>query len=58
MIGPGFAAGVGAQTIKIMAVVLGIVVLIAAFIGYEIAVWRECLAGHPWWYCLRIIGQS
>ena len=31
-------------------------VLIGLAIAWEIAVWRECLADHSWWYCLRVTG--
>ncbi len=59
MIGPQFAAAVGARTIKRIAAIIGIVALVVAIvagaIGYEVAVWRECLKDHPWWYCLATI---
>lgn len=56
MIGPGLRPAVGAKTVKRIAIVVGIVAVIALVAGYEIAVWRECMSDHPWWYCLRIIG--
>lgn len=55
MIGPGFAAGVGASQFKIALIVLGVVALLAVGVGYELALWRECLIDHPWWYCLRVL---
>lgn len=39
----------------IFGVVMAIITPFA--IWYEMTVWRECLADHPWWYCLRIIGK-
>lgn len=57
MMGPGFAAAVGAKTVRRIAVAIGVVALVALIIGYEIAVWRECIADHPWWYCIRILGR-
>ena len=39
----------------------GVIILgLALFIGlifYEVAVWRECLIDHSFWYCLRILGR-
>lgn len=57
MIGPGFAAAVGARTIKWIAVLLLVAAVLAGLIGYEVAVWRECSTDHPWWYCLRLLAR-
>jgi hypothetical protein len=44
------------RTIEVWLAVLGFVGLLAGLIVYEVVVWRECLVGEPWWYCLRILG--
>jgi hypothetical protein len=62
MIGPGFAAAAFAQTVKRCAFYLGcavlVVAIIAAVIGYEVALWRECLVDKPWWFCLHILSSK
>ncbi|XUM19758.1 hypothetical protein ACRAVF_19015 [Bradyrhizobium oligotrophicum S58] len=57
MIGPGFAANIPTRLFKYAIVGLFFATAIGALVGYEVAVWRECLVGHPWWYCLAIIQQ-
>ena len=52
MMGPGFGAAIGAHTIKFVLIGLVAVAVIGAIIGYEAAVWHECIGYHPWWYCL------
>jgi hypothetical protein len=52
MMGPGFGAATGAQTIRFVLIALLVVAVIGAIIGYEVAVWHECSAYHPWWYCV------
>jgi len=38
--------------------IFGVVVIILLVIAYEMLVWRQCLAGEPWWYCLRILARG
>lgn len=57
MIGPGFASVVGARTVKRIAILLLVVAVVALIAGYEVAVWRVCIADNPWWYCVRILGR-
>lgn len=35
-----------------------IVLFVAAVIGLNIAVWRECrAASHSWWHCVAVLGK-
>lgn len=43
--------------IKIAAVVVGAVAVAIFLFTYELALWHECLAGNPWWYCLRLLSR-
>lgn len=34
-----------------------VALVIGAIVAYEVAVWRECMTDHSWWYCLRILSK-
>jgi len=43
------------RDLLIAAMILAGLCLLGLLVLYEVAVWRECLSGHPWWYCLRVL---
>lgn len=56
MIGSGFAAGIVSHAVaryaKYAIAGLFFTITIAALAGYQFALYRECRAVHPWWYCV------
>jgi len=43
------------RNLLIAAAILAALSFLGLLVLYEVAVWGECLSGHPWWYCLKIL---
>jgi len=41
---------------RLMLIVFATATILLLILFYEVAVWRECIVSHPWWFCLRILG--
>jgi len=44
-----------ARNFRVFFIGLLILAAIIGFAIYEVALWRECIPNHPWWYCLRLL---
>lgn len=42
--------------VKIGGGILVFAILVSFWLHYEISAWGECLEGHSWYYCMRILG--
>lgn len=45
------------DTVKLVCCVLIFLLLVAAVVAWNVAIWSECRADHSWMYCVRLVSR-